>query len=99
MVSQYGATCTSPISHGSSTGTSDDTSDGVPLSPDRSPAVKWSIEDTPLASYGVPAKVNCIADLQDQHRRLPQAPMHEPPRGPIRAVSASLPKEDSSKGG
>jgi len=108
MVAEYGAQISSPVSHGSSVGTSDVSSDGLASTPerspalrpseplDRSPAVEWTVAgETPLApaarGFGsLPARVNCIEDQQD--RCLPQAPLHDPPRGPVRAVSANLPE-------
>jgi len=63
-----------------------------------SPQVTWTLATSPAScGHRVRATLPAIP-LAGLERRLPQAPMHEPPKGPMRAVSANLPEDCGGSG-
>jgi hypothetical protein len=98
MVTEFGLTLGigeqgSPAWDAQSPTASSTSGESMGVSDKSSPAVEWTIAS--------PCDPRPRQELSGTERRLPQAPMHAPPKGPMpmmRAVSASLP-EDCVEGG
>lgn len=99
MVAEMGAAystplCESPGRLERSPTTPSSSGESAAVSDTSSPQVEWTVS-SPVASSPVSSghRVRATLPALGLDRRLPQAPPHEPPRGPTRALSANLPEE------